>query len=136
MDEPTLTQAPAASPWASERERATSWLQVKLFEGTAGLDPFDSSVLIVEVPAPGRGHLIDEVGVIVGEHPHVRPDLSTCIRVRAIVEDDIRLALGLEGPYAPVLRDVPLGSRRVDQDEARASIVEMDKSRKAGRSYS
>lgn len=117
-----------------ERDAAIQWLNVKLGLGTAGLDPFDKAVMIVEVPSPDRAWRLDLIGQPIVYHPWVRPDRSTCIRVRAILEADVRQALGLDEPGAPVLRDTPLQSVAAHHD-APARILEFDRSRRAGRSY-
>lgn len=96
-----------------EREASISWLRVKMFDGTAGLDPFDAAVMIVEVASPDRAWRLNLIGAILWEHPHVRPDHSTCIRVRAILEADVRMLLGLDEPGAPTL-ETPLASRAAD----------------------
>jgi hypothetical protein len=119
-----------------ERDASISWLRVKILDGTAGLDPFDQAVMIVEVPSPDRAWRLDLIGHILLDHPHVRPDRSTCIRVRAIIEADVRMQLGLGGSGAPTLRDEPLASRVADHHQAPAQILEFDRSRRAGRSWS
>lgn len=120
---------------AAEREASISWLWVKLVEGTAGLDPYDQAVMIVEVSSPDKAWRIDLIGEKLIEHPRVRPDRSTCIRVRAILEADVRQRLGLDDVGAPALRDVPLAARAADHHDATAQILEFDTSRLAGRSY-
>ncbi len=126
---------PAHDPVA-ERDASISWLRVKCLEGTAGLDPYDMSVMIVEVASPDRAWRLELVGRHIHSCSHVRPDHSTCIRVRALLDADVREALDLDDPLlAPVLRDVPLVSRRVaSHHDASADILEFDKSRRAGRS--
>lgn len=119
---------------ATERETTVSWLRVKLFEGSAGLDCYDASVLIVEVASPDRAYRLEHVGHVLASHPHVRPDRSTCIRVRALIEADVRAELGLDHPNPPTL-ETPLASRALRAvPEAPAEIVEFDRSRRAGRS--
>lgn len=86
-----------------ERDASISWLRVKVWDGTAGLDPHDSAVMIVEVASPERAWRLDLIGEQLISHPHVRPDHSPCIRVRAILEADVRMQLGLDEPGAPVL---------------------------------
>lgn len=121
---------------ADEREASISWLRVKILDGTAGLDPFDEAVMIVEVPSPERAWRIDLIGEVIVDHPHVRRDRSTCIQVRAIIEADVRMLLGLDVPGAPVLKDTPLAALSVEaQADAGAQIIEMDRSRRAGRSF-
>lgn len=123
---------------ADERDAAIEWLNVKLGLGTAGLDPHDSAVLIVEVASPDRAWRLDLIGLVILDHPHVRPDLSTCHRVRAILEADVRMRLGLDGPNPPTL-DTALASRAAAapaHHNASAQIIEMDRSRRAGRSWS
>lgn len=118
-----------------DRELTISWLRVKLFDHSAGLDPFDASVLIVEVASPDRAWRLDHVGQILESHPHVRPDRSTCIRVRALIEADVRQELGLDDLNPPVL-DTPLASRALRAvPEAAADILEFDRSRRAGRGW-
>lgn len=120
---------------SDERDASISWLRVKLFDGTAGLDPWDASVLIVEVPSPDRAWRLDLIGTVLLDHPHVRPDRSTCTRVRAILEADVRLQLGLDEPGAPTL-ETPLASRAVPaHHDAAGQILEFDRSRRAGRSW-
>lgn len=121
---------------AAERDASISWLRVKMFEGTAGLDPWDAAVMIVEVASPDRAWRLDLIGTVIGEHPHVRPDRSTCTRVRAILEADVRQELGLDEPGAPTL-ETPLASRRTVPafHDASAQILEFDRSRRAGRGW-
>ena len=119
-----------------EREASISWLRVKCLEGTAGLDPHDMAVMIVEVASPEKAWRLDLIGQKLLDHPWVRPDRSTCIRVRAILEADVRQQLGLDEPgLAPVLRDVPVASRVAPVQDAQAQILQFDRSRRAGRSY-
>lgn len=118
-----------------ERDAAIQWLNVKLGLGTAGLDPWDASVLIVEVPAPDRAWRLDLIGQPIAYHPWVRPDRSTCIRVRALLEADVRQELRLDEPGAPVLRDTPRASVAAHPD-APGRILEFDRSCRAGRSWS
>ena len=116
-----------------ERDASISWLNVKCFEGTAGLDPYDRSVVIVEVATPDRAWRIDLIGQVLSMYPHLRPNRSTCTRVHALIEADVRLELGLDGPNPPVMRDVALASRSLEST-ARAAIREQDKARgKSGR---
>lgn len=129
-----LTVVPDDHNTDAERERAISWLNVKLWDGTAGLDQYDRSVVIVEVASPDRAGLLDLVGHVIGSHPHVKPNRSTCIRVRALVEADVRGRLGLDRVSPPVLRDTPLASRSAER-VARPLIQSYDEARKAGRSY-
>lgn len=117
-----------------ERDASIHWLRLKIVGGRAGLDAHDSSVMIVEVDSPEKAWRLDLIGHMLTSHPWVRPDRSTCIRVRAIIEADARVALRLDEPGAPTLGDVPLGSLSAHPD-ARAEIIEMDRSRHAGRSY-
>ena len=120
----------------SEREAAIVWLRVKIIGGRAGLDPHDSAVMIVEVDSPEKAWRIDLIGEQLLAHPWVRPDRSTCIRVRAILEADVRQALWLDKPGAPVLADTPLASRAaLPADTYRAQIIEMDRSRRAKRRH-
>lgn len=123
----------------AEREAAISWLHIKLIEGTAGLDPYDSATVIVEVTHIDRAWRIDLIGQQLIHHPHTRRDLSTCIQVRCLIEADVRMRLGLDEIGAPFLRDTPLASRSALSEaalrEARADILEFDRSRRAGRGY-
>lgn len=130
-----MTHLTTAHTAADERDASISWLRVKIMEGTAGLDPHDHAVMIVEVNSPERAWRLDLIGHVLLDHPHVRPDRSTCIRVRAILEADVRLALTLDEPGAPTL-DTALASRAVPaHHNASAQIIEMDRSRRAGRSW-
>lgn len=131
-----MTHLTTAHTEAAEREASISWLRVKCVEGTAGLDAYDSAVMIVEVASPERAWRLDLIGHVITSHPHVRPDRSTCIRVRAILEADVRMELGLDEPNPPTL-DTALASRRAvaDHHHAPAQILEFDRSRRAGRSH-
>lgn len=119
----------------AEREAAISWLHVKLIEGTAGLDPWDAALVVVEVATLEKAWRLDLIGEQISDHPHTRRDLSTCIQVKAIVEADVRVRLGLDEVGAPILRDTPLASRAAPHHNAQAQILEFDLSRRAGRSY-
>lgn len=90
-----------------ERELAISWLRTKLFAGEAGLDPSDAAVMIIEVADEARAWRVDAIGFKLIAHPHRRWDGSRCIQVRCIIEADVRVQLGLDEPYAPVLEDRP-----------------------------
>lgn len=118
---------------ADERDAAIVWLRMKIIGGRAGLDPWDHAVMIVEVRSPEQAWRLDLIGHVIGDQPHVRPDRSTCIRVRAILEADVRQQLGLDQVGAPTL-ETPLASRAAHPD-ALAEIREMDRSRRAGRSW-
>lgn len=118
---------------ADERDAATTWLRTKLWDGTAGLDPDDPAVIIVEVSSPEKAWRLDLIGQPLSYLTHVRPDLSTCLRVRAILEADVRVALRLDEPGAPTLRDRPLVAAHHD---APGQILDFDRSRRAGRSWS
>lgn len=120
---------------ADERDAAIVWLRMRIISGRAGLDAHDAAVMIVEVPSPEKAWRLDLIGHVLLDHPHVRPDRSTCIRVRAILEADVRQALQLDAPGAPTL-ETALASRAVPAfHNASAQIIEMDRSRRAGRSY-
>src|SRR5688500_7448503 len=93
-----------------EREAAISWLHVKMWAGTAGLDPHDSAVMIVEVDSPDRAWRIDLIGETLVSHPFTKANGDHVIRVRAIIEADVRMRLGLDEPGAPTIRDAPLAS--------------------------
>jgi hypothetical protein len=115
-----------------ERDASISWLRVKCIEGTAGLDPYDRTVMIVEVTDPNKAWRLDHIGHVLETHPHVRPNRSTCIRIRALLEADVRQELDLDGDSPPVLTDTALASRHPD---ASLVIAGHDQSRRAGRSY-
>lgn len=125
-----LTTAHSAE---QERDAAIEWLRMKMIGGRAGLDAHDQAVMIVEVPSPDHAWRLDLIGTVLLDHPFVRPDRSTCIRVRAILEADVRQQLRLDEPGAPIL-ETPLASRAA-HPEALAQIIEMDRSRRAGRSH-
>lgn len=96
-----------------KRTLAIGWLRRKIRAGEAGLDPFDSAVLVVEVADPDHAWRINEVGLELIHHPHIRPDGSRCLRVRCLVEPDVRGELGLDGYAPPLIGDVPFTSRHV-----------------------
>lgn len=135
-----MTSLTTAHPEADDRTGAIVWLRVKIISGTAGLDPHDRDVLIVEVDSPDRAWRLDLLGTVIVSHPHVRPDRSTCTRVRAVIDRDVRRMLWLDETTAPVLPDVPLASRAAHRDaadhhDARGQIIEMDRARRAGRRW-
>lgn len=119
-----------------ERESAARWLETKLLSHTAGLDPHDKAVLIIEVSdLYERRDQIDAVGHVLEAHPHLRPNGCRCYRVRALIEADIRDRLGLDGPFPPVLRDLSEGQVLAFRNRARDDINSRDVGRRAGKRW-
>lgn len=87
------------------RTRAILRLGVQLKTGTAGLDPHDAAVMVVEVDAPDRASWIDLIGEVLLDHPFTHTDGSTCTRIRAIIEADVRMLLRLDEPGAATIGD-------------------------------
>lgn len=120
-----------------ERESAARWLEAKILSRTAGLDPHDGAVLIIEVADLfERRDQIEAVGHVLEAHPHLKLDGSRCYRVRALIEADVRVRLGLDGAFPPVLRDPSEGQVLAFRARARDDIHSRDVGRRAGRSWS
>jgi len=115
------------------RQRAIDTVQIKLGIGTAGLDPYDRDVLILEVDDPARPEP-RLLGQVVAVHPFVRHDASRCYRIRLVPDDEARELLGLDSDRPPVMRDTAHASRTY-RERARQDIEERDRSRRAGRSW-
>lgn len=93
------------------RTIAIGYLDDQLAAGRLGLDPYDPTVVLLDV---GRNEAV--WGRIVIELTGLH--LSTCdqpdgLRYRMILEADVREELGLDEHGAPVLRNEPLASRRI-----------------------
>lgn len=87
-------------------EMARSWLHVKLLAGSAALDTYDPTVIVVEVTDRRKAFRLHDIGEVVsvvqwrdGWRVSARLDTATLRR------------LGLDGPDAPTWPDVPLASR-------------------------
>lgn len=96
------------------RLRAIEYLDDRIADGKAGLDPYDPAIFIVLDADPIRmnAHL-REVGVLLSSRLQSTPT-RTVYRARAVIEADVRKRLGLDDTdTAPVMNDEPLASRAV-----------------------
>lgn len=94
----TLPEAP--------RQAAIRFLAVKLAAGQAGLDPYDASVVLVDVAENEQvwaRAAVECVGLFLHQ--------GGSQRIRMLLEADVRQELGLDAPDAPVMADEPLASR-------------------------
>jgi hypothetical protein len=91
----------------SPRKRAIDWLQGKIADGTAGLDPADPTVLIVEAGPNEKvwGYRALELCGIVLDSVTSTSDGGR--RIRAVIEVDVRQELGLDKLDRPWLFDPP-----------------------------
>lgn len=93
------------------RLAATRHLRELVADGRAGVDHYDSSIVIVDAREHERvwtARACELTGLMIGIH--VLADGGR--RFRVILESDIRQELGLDRPDAPKM-DEPLASRRV-----------------------
>lgn len=97
------------------RARAIQWLRERITDQAAGLDPYDSSVFIVDVGAHERvwGYRAFELAGTVLFRTETGHGGQ---RIRGILEADARDELGLDGLTPPLMGDEPLASRAVAYD--------------------
>jgi hypothetical protein len=85
---------------------AHSWLTVKLWSGTAALDTYDPTVIVVEVTERQKAYRLHDIGEVTS---YVR--WKDGWRVSCRLDKATLRRLGLDGPDAPTWPDVPLASR-------------------------
>jgi hypothetical protein len=123
---PVAGRSRAGEPYRHMHPRlaAIDLLREKIAAGTAGLDPYDDTILIVDALEHERvwvHRCIELTGLSMG--CTLNTDGLQRARYRAVVEPDVRLELGLDedmgdtvrtNPMASRMHDVPLASRGVD----------------------
>lgn len=96
----------------SPRAIAVEWLRSRLESGTAGLDPYDRILFLLDATPTTISwayRCLELCGVVLYRAPH-----GDGQRMKALLFPDVRDELGLRSPDAPTLPDEPLASRRVD----------------------
>jgi hypothetical protein len=103
----------------SEHPRAAAirHLRETIADGRAGLDPFDRSLFILKALPHERTwayRCLELCGTVI-----VRGETGGGgERLKAILEADVRMGLGLDGPDPATMRDEPLASRAVSAPTA------------------
>lgn len=104
------------------RDVATDWIRTKIQAGDAGLDPYDPSIFIL---VAGRNEKLWAYCTLelVGEVVTRVDQIGGRQRLRAVLEADARLALGLDETPAPLMLDEPLSSRSVESTSGRMDML-------------